>query len=177
MKDRIQQLMQHERMNQQEFSLASGIAPASLSSIFTGRTQPTLKHAQALHEHFPNLNTDWLLYGDGEMFLSSGEANPEAATSAIATGQTSLDFGLFTQSKNDVQSSSPSVSAVDQAPSHAAVSGYGSGQDTPVDSQNSMGYIPQIPIEYLKKLDTKPRRIAEIRIFFDDGTFEVFKGN
>ena len=177
MKDRIQQLMQHEGMNQQEFSLASGIAPASLSSIFTGRTQPTLKHAQALHEHFPNLNTDWLLYGDGEMFISSGEASPEATSSGAATNQASLDFGLFAQTKNDVLPSAPSPSAVDQGSSRVAMQGYGSAPNLPGDSQNGMGYVPQIPIEYLKKLDIKPRRIAEIRIFFDDGTFEVFKGN
>ena len=48
MKDRIRQLMEAQHMNQQTFATFTGIATASLSSIFNGRARPTLNHVDAI---------------------------------------------------------------------------------------------------------------------------------
>ena len=68
MKDRIRQLMINQHMTQQSFADMLGISPASLSGIFTGRTNPTLNHVDAIKKKFPSINLDWLLYGHGAMF-------------------------------------------------------------------------------------------------------------
>ena len=91
MKDRIRQLMDAQHMNQQTFANYIGVNTASLSSIFTGRTSPTLNIVNAIKGKFPNVNTDWLLYGSGGMFnlpnmSSSGSASnnsPSLFDSAI----------------------------------------------------------------------------------------------
>ena len=91
MKDRIRQLMDAQHMNQQTFANYIGVNTASLSSIFTGRTSPTLNIVNAIKGKFPNVNTDWLLYGTGGMFnlpkvTSSGSASnntPSLFDSAI----------------------------------------------------------------------------------------------
>ncbi len=174
MKDRIQQIMMHEGMNQQEFSRASGIAPASLSSIFTGRTSPTLKHAEALHQHFPRLNMSWLLFGDGEMMLPD-EDQSTASSSTTAPDSASSPLPASPSAP------APASSLFDAQGSQAPYAPYLGTPQSPVfppsDAPMASVYPQQIPVELLKKLDTKPRRIAEIRIFFDDGTFEVFPGN
>lgn len=170
MKDRIQQIMIHQGMNQQEFSQATGIAPASLSSIFTGRTSPTLKHAEALHNYLPDLNMDWLLFGKGEM-MKREDADGSEATPAESGSSANPSFGAPTQF------AFPPVAGVGVAPEQATQTAGPASYPGAMDGANAAGYVPQIPIEYLKKIDIKPRRIAEIRIFFDDGTFEVFKGN
>lgn len=173
MKDRILQIMQNKGMNQQEFSKASGIAPASLSSIFTGRTSPTLKHAEALHQHFPELNMSWLLFGDGQMMTSQTDA-ADAGNAGDGTGSSfSPDSPLAGAREN----SGLFESTFNFPPSQDLPKTVPASQHVSQDMASGNQYIPQIPIELLKKLDTKPRRIAEIRIFFDDGTFEVFKGN
>ncbi|MCI6725324.1 MAG: helix-turn-helix domain-containing protein, partial [Bacteroidales bacterium] len=41
MKDRIRRVMEYAHLSQQDFALRLGMSPASLSSIFTGRTNPT----------------------------------------------------------------------------------------------------------------------------------------
>ena len=52
MKDRIRQLMDDQNLSQQEFAQRLNLSAASLSSIFTGRTNPTNKHVLAIHHAF-----------------------------------------------------------------------------------------------------------------------------
>jgi len=70
MQERIRQIMDHYGLSQQNFAAQLGVAPATISSIFTGRTNPTNKHVQAIHKAFPEIDTNWLMFGEGEMLLS-----------------------------------------------------------------------------------------------------------
>ena len=67
MKDRIRQIMESQHMTQQVFADYIGLAPATLSSIFNGRTRPTLNVVEALKRKIPNINFDWLMLGVGPM--------------------------------------------------------------------------------------------------------------
>lgn len=63
-------------MSQQTFALSIGMSPASLSSIFNGRTKPTLNIVEAIKDKIPKISTDWLIFGKGEMYLDeTGTAN------------------------------------------------------------------------------------------------------
>ena len=174
MKDRIQQIMIHEGMNQQEFSKVSGISPASLSSIFTGRTSPTLKHAEALHEHFPLLNMSWLLFGDGEMMLDSADHSESGVT------YPSFDFDQTPSSTAPVSARDGVNGAVSSLPGdmQPSFSARPVSPSNPADSAlSSPQVVNDVLLSNMKIIDNRPRRVAEIRIFYDDGTFEVFKGN
>ena len=70
MKDRIRQVMELQRMTQQEFAQFIDVSPASLSSIFNGRTKPTLNIVEAIKKKISNINTDWLMFGSGSMYMS-----------------------------------------------------------------------------------------------------------
>ena len=67
MKDRIRKLMESKGMTQQEFSEFLGISPATLSSIFKGRTRPSISVVEAIRTKMPEVMTDWLVFGTGEM--------------------------------------------------------------------------------------------------------------
>ena len=58
-------------MTQQVFADYIGLAPATLSSIFNGRTRPTLNVVEALKKKIPNISIDWLMFGSGEMYLKA----------------------------------------------------------------------------------------------------------
>ncbi|WP_455086844.1 helix-turn-helix domain-containing protein [Prevotella denticola] len=152
MKDRIRQLMESQHMTQQTFSDFIGISSASLSSIFTGRTKPTLNTVEAIRSKFTKINLDWLMYGQGPMFKGQ-EADAAPATSGMGTvhsagSEGALDF------------SSPT------APSH---------QDEVLSTMSSMEQSPRNPVRTeMKYIDKPQRRITEIRIFFDDQTWESF---
>ena len=58
-------------MTQQVFADFIGLAPATLSSIYNERTRPTLSVVEAIKKKIPNISTDWLMFGSGEMYESS----------------------------------------------------------------------------------------------------------
>ena len=53
MKERIRLIQEQLGLSQIEFANKLGISPASLSSIYTGRTNPTNNHVMAIHKAFP----------------------------------------------------------------------------------------------------------------------------
>ena len=136
MKDRIYQLMKYQGMSQKEFAATLCIAEGTLSGIFTGRTRPTNNIVNAIHECFPHISINWLMFGEGNMLLD--EASSQAADAA------SEQSDLFTSA------TAPSTE-VNSTPSPA----------------------PQIQ-EVVKYIDKPQRKITEIRVFYDDGTFETF---
>ena len=52
MKDRIKQLMMSQHMTQQGFAEFLGVSPAALSSLFSGRSNPTLNYVDAIKISF-----------------------------------------------------------------------------------------------------------------------------
>ena len=58
-------------MTQSEFADYIELAPATLSSIFNGRTRPTLNVVEALKKKIPNINMEWLMFGIGDMYQSN----------------------------------------------------------------------------------------------------------
>lgn len=135
-------------MTQQVFAQTLGISSASLSSIFNDRTKPTLKHVEAIRNRFPNINLDWLMFGDGPMFLQDKDSQDQSEAPTTAQEPT-LDFG------GDHPASSPL---------------------SPV-SPNSQGvyHTPDIAVRNeVKYIDKPQRKITEIRVFYDDQTWETF---
>ena len=53
-KDRIRLIMEDQHMTQQVFADFLQQSPATLSSIFNGRTRPTLQVVDAIKEFIPN---------------------------------------------------------------------------------------------------------------------------
>lgn len=101
MKDRIHKVMDYVHLSQQDFAKRLGVAPATLSSIFTGRTNPTLNQVQAVIAAYPEISISWLLTGQGEMFNEGHVAAP--ATSGLEVELT------------DGSASSPASSLFDDA--------------------------------------------------------------
>ena len=177
MKDRIHQLMEAQHMNQQAFAKFTNIGTASLSSIFTGRTRPTMNHVIAIMNAFPNVNPTWLIKGEGGMMLTdqpSSSSNTEnsaqenganydankgasggAEMNNIGTDNMAEDLPLFSN-------------APQQAPIHPSVL-------PPV--QNSAGKYAKASHSGATLVVPQPvghRKITEIRVFFDDQTWESF---
>ena len=145
MKERILQLIQEEKLTNAEFAEKIGISTSALSHILTERNKPSLEVVMRIHKAYPNINLNWLLYGEGEMkdtnisdeisSFSGGNENPE-----IADGTTvRFDF------RKENASSLPNNTSKDAV---------------------------REEVKYIEKPQPK---IVEIRIFFDNGTFQVFR--
>jgi hypothetical protein len=140
--------MESQHMTQTTFASFIGMAPASLSSIFNERTRPTLNMVEAIKSKIPAISLDWLMFGKGPMYEDQKDGGSEGTTAEVSNDrEQELDFMM-----------SPTVSS----------NGYQEGRNT-----QGVYRTPNNPIRNeVKYLDKPKREIVEIRVFFDDGTWE-----
>ena len=174
MKDRIKKVMESQHMTQQEFADFIHISPASLSSIFTGRTRPTIATVEAIKSSLPDVSTDWLLFGTGSMFLPTS-----SGSSAEGTGPESAAGTTASPIINKVSAASEPVLdfGADSFPSSAPLQGEGKGAVVSTRQNSSSAYLRgDLPMEQkaVKNIDIPQRTITEIRIFYSDQTWETF---
>lgn len=158
MKDRIRQIMESQHMTQQVFAEFIGVGAATLSSIFNDRTRPTLNIVEAIKKKIPNISTDWLMFGSGDMYLSENptpnagsESGFQSADNRQVGYSPMLDF-------NETSSPTPQNSFL---------------QPQNVNSVKSTR--PDNDRIEVKFVDKPQRKIVEIRVFYDDQTFDTFE--
>lgn len=206
MKDRIRELMEAQHMNQQTFSNCIGINTATLSGILTGRTQPTIKVVNAIMRKFPNININWLMFGQGGM-IASNNPTPTSQPSSTDSGNENLFSKPHTpqatvSSFNDAPQVQPTVNRpTEPAQNNHAINSDNMAvatsffeepqqrQPSPNRQQNratsqqvfpqnqpsaqpSVSIRPQI--EQVDSPTPSKRRVTEIRVFYDDQTWEAF---
>ena len=140
-------------MTQQVFADYIQQSPATLSSIFNGRTRPTLNIVEAIKKKIPNISTDWLMFGSGDMYLPQNEGLNEeenAPNGPLQIQNPMLDF--------DATPSPTPQNAVQQPQNSNSV------RSTRLDLER----------QEVKTIDKPQRRITEIRVFYDDQTWETF---
>lgn len=152
MRDRIRQVMEAQHMTQQTFANFIGMSAASLSSIFNNRTKPTLNTVEAIKNKIPNISIEWLLFGKGSMYGDDKDAVPSLTEHCVE--------GKRESSINNVDDSQDL---------------FGSRSDVSMQScvPQKQQVIQTIKPE-IRYLERPKRQITEIRVFFDDGTYETF---
>ncbi len=149
MKDRIKLIMEDKKMTQQTFASFLKLSTASLSSIFNGRTNPTLKMVESIKKSIPNININWLLFGEGEMY-----ENEKNTDSPLLKSQEKRPDGLLNFDPT-LQQEKP---------------------NNLIQNQGSSSKILNVNKDE-NKIDNQTRKITEIRVFFDDLTYESFLPN
>ena len=150
MKDRIIKIMQKEEMSAVQFAEKIEISPSSLSHILNGRNKPSLEVVMKIHKACTYVNLLWLLYGEGEM--ENQENAPVPEDSAISGMMMYGESPLF------------------------ASNGTEDGENRKEMQLKSPVFAPkEIVREEVKYVEKPARKITEIRIFFDNGTYETFR--
>ena len=150
MKDRIKKVMESQHMSQQTFALSIGMSPASLSSIFNGRTKPTLNIVEAIKDKIPKISTDWLIFGKGEMYLEEvGATNNTSSPEPLLNKQPQLNFDAPASTPSFFNEQPPAAPKVELAPQKSE----------------------RVEVKVIEK---PQRKVTEIRIFYDDRTWESF---
>ena len=157
MKDRIRQIMESRHMTQQEFADFIGTTPATLSGIFNDRTRPTINIVESVKKKIPDISTDWLLFGTGDMYQQvsplSGDLiqTPESGRSGGSQViESMIDFN---------SASTPTPQSAPKATPY-----YNSVRTTPSN----------LVREEMKIIDKPKRHVTEIRVYYDDQTWESF---
>lgn len=153
-KDRIRSIMEDLKKTQQEFADFLEQSPATLSSIFNGRTRPSLNVVDAIKAKIPDISIEWLLYGTGEKYVS--QVSSSAQELPELQGLNGQDLML--------QFDAP---LIDQ-------NGAKNVPSSPVSHQAVRLAQPETPIESVRMVEKEPRRVTEIRVYYDDQTYETF---
>ena len=150
-KDRIRMIMEREKVPPRVFAETIGVQQSTLSHILNDRNKPSLEVVMKVHQTYNYVNLEWLLYGKGEMIASAEDAS---AVSSSGDYQPSLfDENPVNPSKETINPENRKEMALRTA-------------------ENAPKEIVKQEIIYKER---PPRKITEIRIFFDDNTYETFK--
>ncbi len=143
---RIKHLMENEDLTAGAFADKIGVQQSTVSHTLTGRNNPSLDFIMKVHQAFNYINLDWLLYGSGEM-ITQQEKSP-----------TPPNANLFNGNAQNV--------------SHPAIF-LENCKDMALENLEKVAEKPkQQEVRYIEK---PPKRITEIRVFYDDNTYEIFK--
>ncbi len=147
MVNRIFAFIESQQLTLTEFADKIGVSRASISSIKTGRTQPTLSLVEKIKQHFSDVDVNWLIFGEGEA-PSKIESNTE-------------DDLLFDKSDN-VENDTPAPSVAND---YQAVYIASSPKTEENELEQSNITPPTINLN---------KSIKKVILLYDDGSFEEF---
>lgn len=158
--ERILEIIRAKNLNNIQFCSVTGISPASLSHITSNRSKPTLTILRNVINGFPDISPEWIMMGTGPMFR-----NPEqnAAHEESSHADTS-DGNEMEKMPSLFDNEEKEVVPVKSNPVRN-VGGWATA---------SSGNIEDIVKKTLNVIQKPQRKIVEVRIFFDDGTYESF---
>lgn len=161
--DRIKKIIAESGLNQKEFCEYCSISPSTLSGVLKGKGGVTLPLVMSVHNAFPKYTLDWLLKGadlsdevqgvserksdSSDAFVSLEVSSSTAPILTAQSPQTSFAFG----SALTIEPNMPMVPSATEMQAKA----------------------PSESPEMVKYIERPPRQVVEIRVFFDDGTYQV----
>ena len=133
-----------------QFAENIGLSPSSLSHILNGRNNPSLDVIMKIHKACSYVNLPWLIYGEGEM---EGQLEVPKSDNVGISGVSLFDESTF-----------------------FAPEGTEERENRKEMAPKSPVFTPkEIVREEIKYIEKPARKITEIRIFFDNGTYETFR--
>ena len=106
MREKLLNLMKEENLTSSRLAELLGIQPSGISHILKGRNNPSLDFIQKILRRFPQVNPDWLILGEGEMY------RPQRETSSGQQGNQQENRGeLATSTKVSAASGSSELFA------------------------------------------------------------------
>ncbi len=175
-KERIEYIILEKQMTDGDFCAKAGISAATLSHIKSGRSRPSLAILRGVVEGFPDLNPEWVLLGRGEMYSNStpgGSSSQESEeTPSGDSSSTDNNIGVFSGMNDIFASPVPQQPARQTERAHASVALQ--KQQMAERAEQMRQNVTEIVRETIAQVQKPQRRIVEVRIFFDDGTYETF---
>lgn len=149
-KTRILQIMEREGLTAGAFAESIKVAQATISQILRGRNMPSTEVLIRLHQRYPDINLDWLITGEGAMSSAELPVAPPQDRDA--------DYPLFAENPINASTGTGELKNRKEMPSERGL--------------NTDNVTVRQEIIYK---ETPPKKITEIRVFFEDNTFQIFK--
>lgn len=76
MTDRILSIIKYFNLSPSDFAEEIGVQRSSISHLISGRNKPSLEFIQKILQRFPEINSEWMLSGNGEMVKAGLSPQP-----------------------------------------------------------------------------------------------------
>ena len=184
MRERIKQIIEREGMSQSQFADFSGVNRPTLSHVIAGRNNPSIEIMMKIHQKFPKINIHWLFDGTGAY---EGETTVDYSPNSLIQDQ-GADDAPWEKEEESAPSSSSTLLPDEDAPSRFYQGElFAENPIFPSESTESAKKRKEMPLQTTPKTiyhtDTQSeksvkfmsKKIVEIKIFYDDGTYETFR--
>ena len=194
MRERIKQIIEREGMSQSQFADFIGVNRPTLSHVIAGRNNPSMEIVLKIHQKFPKINILWLLDGIGsyerdavadyapgtlteDLHVDDIQATPQWNTDG-SNGEphaTITSPSAMPTTENDISMRFYQGELFAENPIFAAESTAAAKKrkEMPFQMPSKAPYISDTQTDFGRK--NLQRKIVEIKIFYDDGTYETFK--
>ncbi len=149
MNTRLQQFLNLENLTSARFADIMNIQRSNVSHLLSGRNKPSWDFIQRFAVKFPNISTDWLLFGKGKPYRESA-TTPSTPNSPISPSSTPIIDDIF----------SPTTPEPVEFSIEGDVNFDEDAANEPKITQNS-------PI-------SRPKSVRRITLYYSDGTFQEF---
>jgi transcriptional regulator with XRE-family HTH domain len=151
LQNRIEILIDKFELQPSAFADKCGIKRPLMSHILSGRNKASLQVVMQILEEFTNVNTDWLIFGNGDM-LKDAKITPNNFSESEGSSNSKKDNTAHFLTYNNADKSSRQRETEEKELSSLKVS------DNPKE-------VVSPPL---------PKQPAQVLLFFEDGTFESF---
>lgn len=184
MKSRISEMIEREGMTQSQFADYIGVNRPTLSHILSGRNNPSMEVVMKIHQKFPKINLYWLIDGNAPYESGVGEAYPSmiqhTEDTATALNQVVKDDNrdVLSHEDGDEQRIAPvfyqgELFAENRINAPKDTANAKKRKEMPLQTPLNEGFGTNNQTSIIKKI--LHRKIDEIKVFYDDGTYETFK--
>lgn len=202
MVERIKQLIDTLQVSHTQFAETIGINRSNLTHLFSGRNQPSLDLMKKILVAYPQVKTEWLIMGVGEMFTQDGRGSISETTQTVASSvvksptprepitldlfatqeESSVPVSEFSQtpeSFSEPENSASEIQVVEQQPEITehipSVTTRKNGAKRSVDNGGESNIRTRR--EYSPRIShsQSDKKLEKVILFFSDGTFEVYQ--
>lgn len=155
MNDRLEKFLKSEQLTPAKFADIIGVQRSSISHLLSGRNKPSFDFIEKVLQHFPKINSEWLLLGKGEMYKQMI--------------QTSLFSNFDTLETERKLASDNSVSALDSPVSDPEIL-------SPRNPTNAEAKPDASNLDSLEAVSSlADKKVERIVVFYADGTFKSYR--
>jgi len=148
--DRIAQILVHYKLSPKDLAELTGVQRSAISHIINGRNKPSISFISNLTEALPNLSSNWLLHGKGEI----EDQGRSSEVTDVTNDSRNYSRNNVTDVTNDLSNKLPTEL------SERLVS----------DHQDSSSNAPSPPVK-----KNPHKQLVRVICFYDDGSFESFE--
>ena len=150
MVNRIFTFIENQELTPTEFADKIGVSRASISSIKTGRTQPTLSLVEKIKQHFPDVDINWLIFGNGD--------------APIKTEYDIRENSLTDESEEDIKAKDSNLPIVNEYEAVYVAESPNKKEKEAIINQSDLS-IPKI---------SSNKNVKKVILLYEDGSFEEF---